>query len=84
MITTGNFDTAAWQIWHIRRRVFHVTPITYRKDAVYPAPIVGILPMEDFYISGASVKLFLSIFKMNFPEIVDIALPAEAKLKSVP
>jgi 3-polyprenyl-4-hydroxybenzoate decarboxylase len=23
------------------------------------------------------VKLFLPIFKMNFPEIVDIALPAE-------
>src|SRR5205823_1840269 len=33
--------------------------------------------MEDFYIGGASVKLFLPIFKMNFPEIVDIALPAE-------
>jgi UbiD family decarboxylase len=33
--------------------------------------------MEDFYIGGASVKLFLPIFKMNFPEIVDLALPAE-------
>jgi len=33
--------------------------------------------MEDFYIGGASVKLFLPILKMNFPEIVDIALPAE-------
>ena len=33
--------------------------------------------LEDFYIGGASVKLFLPIFKMNFPEIVDIALPAE-------
>src|SRR5665213_558492 len=57
--------------------VFHVTAITHRKDAVYPATIVGIPPMEDFYIGGASVKLFLPIFKMNFPEIVDIALPAE-------
>jgi 4-hydroxy-3-polyprenylbenzoate decarboxylase len=28
-------------------------------------------------MGGASVKLFLPIFKMNFPEIVDIALPAE-------
>jgi 4-hydroxy-3-polyprenylbenzoate decarboxylase len=44
---------------------------------VCPARIVGIPPMEDFYIGGASVKLFLPIFKMNFPEIVDIALPAE-------
>ncbi len=57
--------------------VFHITAITHRKDAVYPATIVGIPPMEDFYMGGASVKLFLPIFKMNFPEIVDIALPAE-------
>jgi len=57
--------------------VFHITAITHRKDAVYPATIVGIPPMEDFYIGGASVKLFLPVFKMNFPEIVDIALPAE-------
>jgi 4-hydroxy-3-polyprenylbenzoate decarboxylase len=56
---------------------FHITAITHRKDAVYPATIVGIPPMEDFYIGSASVKLFLPIFKMNFPEIVDIALPAE-------
>jgi 4-hydroxy-3-polyprenylbenzoate decarboxylase len=57
--------------------VFHVTAITHRKNAVYPATIVGMPPMEDFYIGGASVKLFLPILKMNFPEIVDIALPAE-------
>lgn len=57
--------------------VFHVTAITHRRDAVYPATIVGIPPMEDFYIGTASVKLFLPIIKMNFPEIVDIALPAE-------
>ena len=57
--------------------VFHITAITHRRNAVYPATIVGVPPMEDFYIGGASVKLFLPVFKMNFPEIVDIALPAE-------
>jgi 4-hydroxy-3-polyprenylbenzoate decarboxylase len=57
--------------------VLHVTAITHRKDAVYPATIVGIPPMEDFYIGSASVKLFLPLLKMNFPEIVDLALPAE-------
>jgi 4-hydroxy-3-polyprenylbenzoate decarboxylase len=57
--------------------VFHITAITHRKDAIYPATIVGMPPMEDFYIGSASVQLFLPIFKMNFPEIVDIALPAE-------
>lgn len=57
--------------------VFHITAITHRKDAIYPATIVGLPPMEDFYMGMASLKLFLPIFKMNFPEIVDIALPAE-------
>ena len=56
---------------------FHITAITHRKDAVYPATIVGIPPMEDFYMGTASLQLFLPIFRMNFPEIVDIALPAE-------
>jgi 4-hydroxy-3-polyprenylbenzoate decarboxylase len=57
--------------------VFHVTAITHRKQAVYPATIVGLPPMEDFYIGTASVKLFLPILKMTFPELVDLALPAE-------
>ena len=35
--------------------VFHVTAITHRKDAVYPATIVGMPPMEDFYIGGAAL-----------------------------
>jgi 4-hydroxy-3-polyprenylbenzoate decarboxylase len=57
--------------------VFHLTALTHRRNAVYPATVVGVPPMEDFYIGAASVKLFLPVFKMNFPEIVDIALPAE-------
>ena len=57
--------------------VFHVTAITHRRDAVYPCTIVGVPPMEDFYIGEASVSVFLPVFKMNFPEIVDMALPAE-------
>jgi 4-hydroxy-3-polyprenylbenzoate decarboxylase len=63
--------------------IFFTISITHRKDAVYPATIVGIPPMEDFYIGGASVKLFLPIFKMNFPEIVDIALPAEGVFQNL-
>ncbi|MDH4470605.1 MAG: menaquinone biosynthesis decarboxylase [Verrucomicrobiae bacterium] len=57
--------------------VFHVTAITHRREAIYPATIVGVPPMEDFYMGEASVRIFLPIFKMNFPEIVDMALPAE-------
>ena len=57
--------------------VFHISAITHRKKPVYPCTIVGIPPMEDFYMGTASVKIFLPVFQMNFPEIIDIALPAE-------
>ncbi len=57
--------------------VFHLTGITHRKDAIYPTTIVGIPPMEDFYLGDASVRIFLPVFKMNFPELVDMTLPAE-------
>jgi 4-hydroxy-3-polyprenylbenzoate decarboxylase len=57
--------------------VFHLTAITHRREAIYPATIVGIPPMEDFYMGDASVRIFLPVFKMNFPEIVDLALPPE-------
>ncbi len=57
--------------------VFHLTTITHRRDPVYPTTIVGIPPMEDFYIGDAVVRIFLPVFKMNFPELVDMTLPAE-------
>jgi 4-hydroxy-3-polyprenylbenzoate decarboxylase len=57
--------------------VFHLTAITHRSDAVYPTTIVGVPPMEDYYIGDASVRIFLPVFKMNFPEMVDMTLPAE-------
>src|SRR5437588_4570990 len=47
--------------------VFHLTAITHRKDAVYPTTIVGPPPMEDFYMGDATVRIFLPVFKMNFP-----------------
>ena len=57
--------------------VFHLTAITHRRHAVYPTTIVGIPPMEDYYIGEACVRIFLPVFKMNFPELVDMALPPE-------
>ncbi len=56
---------------------FHIERITHRRDAIYPSTIVGVPPMEDFYMGTASVRIFLPVFKLNFPEIVDMALPAE-------
>ncbi len=63
--------------------VFHITAITHRKQAVYPATVVGIPPMEDYYMGLASVRLFLPVLKMTFPEIVDIELPAEGVMHNL-
>ena len=57
--------------------VFHLTAITHRRDAIYPSTIVGVPPMEDYYMGDASVRIFLPVFKMNFPEMVDMTLPPE-------
>lgn len=58
--------------------VFHVTAITHRKNPIYPSTVVGPPPMEDEWMGYASVRLFLPTIQMLLPEIVDMALPAEA------
>jgi 4-hydroxy-3-polyprenylbenzoate decarboxylase len=60
-----------------RYPVFHVNCITCRKDAVYPATVVGKPPMEDCYMAKATERLFLPMLKMVVPEIVDMELPFE-------
>jgi 4-hydroxy-3-polyprenylbenzoate decarboxylase len=57
--------------------VFHVTCITCRRDAVYPATIVGKPPMEDCYMAKATERIFLPFMKMVVPEIADVDLPME-------
>jgi 4-hydroxy-3-polyprenylbenzoate decarboxylase len=57
--------------------VFHVTCITHRKDPVYLTTIVGPPPQEDYFIGHAIERIFLPVMKMQFPEIVDVAMPAE-------
>ena len=57
---------------------FHVTCITHRFDAIYPATVVGIPPMEDKYIQEATEKIFLSPIKLAIaPEVEDLFLPEE-------
>lgn len=57
---------------------FHITAITHRKGAVYPATIVGIPPQEDAYIGKATERIFLVPIKMTMvPEIVDMVMPVE-------
>ena len=57
---------------------FHVTAITYRKNAIYPATIVGIPPQEDAWLGKATERIFLAPMKMMMiPEIVDMEMPVE-------
>ncbi len=57
--------------------VFHVTCITHRKQPIYAATIVGRPPMEDFWMGQAIERIFLPLMKMQLPEVVDMAMPAE-------
>jgi 4-hydroxy-3-polyprenylbenzoate decarboxylase len=54
---------------------FHVTAITMRRGAIYPATIVGRPPMEDAYLIEASERLFLVPAQLILPEIIDYHMP---------
>jgi len=57
---------------------FHVTAITHKKEAVYPATIVGIPPQEDAWLGKATERIFLTPIKMTMvPEITDMNMPVE-------
>ena len=57
---------------------FHITCISHKKDAIYPATLVGIPPQEDKYIAIATEKIFLSPIQFAMvPEIRDLHLPEE-------
>jgi 4-hydroxy-3-polyprenylbenzoate decarboxylase len=56
--------------------VFHITCVTQRKRPTYLTTIVGIPPMEDFYLGKASERIFLPLIRKTLPEIVDMSFPA--------
>ena len=56
----------------------HVTAITSRRDAIYPATIVGVPPMEDAYIAKATETIFLAPIRLAIqPEVRDLYMPME-------
>ena len=57
---------------------FHITAISHKKNAMYPATIVGIPPQEDAWLGKATERIFLAPMKMTMvPEIVDMEMPVE-------
>ncbi len=58
--------------------LFHITAITHRRDAIYPATIVGVPPQEDAYIAMATERIFLSPIRFAIqPEVRDMWMPEQ-------
>jgi 4-hydroxy-3-polyprenylbenzoate decarboxylase len=63
---------------------FHVTCITHRKDAIFPATIVGIPPQEDAWIGKATERIFLAPIRFSMlPEIEDMVMPVEGVFHNI-
>ncbi|MBL6950412.1 MAG: menaquinone biosynthesis decarboxylase [Bacteroidales bacterium] len=63
---------------------FHVTCITHRKGAIYPATIVGIPPQEDGWIGKATERIFITPLKMSVvPELTDMHMPLEGVFHNI-
>ena len=63
---------------------FHIEAITSRRDAIYPATIVGVPPMEDAYIAKATERIFLAPIRLAVqPEIEDLYMPMEGTAHNI-
>jgi 4-hydroxy-3-polyprenylbenzoate decarboxylase len=52
--------------------VFHLSKITHRRDAIYPATVVGIPPMEDKFLGDATQQILGPLAKLVHAEITDL------------
>jgi 4-hydroxy-3-polyprenylbenzoate decarboxylase len=56
--------------------VFHVSAITHRRSAVYPATVVGVPPQEDAWFAAATERIFLPPIRYALqPEVHDLHMP---------
>ncbi|MEN9355803.1 MAG: hypothetical protein RL318_3128, partial [Fibrobacterota bacterium] len=68
---TGFYSQADWY------PAFKVKALSHRRDAIYPATIVGLPPVEDAYLGEATERLFLPLLQRVHGEIGDMRLPIE-------
>ncbi len=66
-----------------RYPTFHVQCVTHRRNAIYPATVVGKPPMEDAWLGKATERIFLPLLQMVVPEIVDMNLPVEGGFQNL-
>jgi len=58
-----------------RYPIVEVSAVTHRRDAVFPATIVGLPPQEDYYLGKATERVFLPLLRTLIPDIGDYDLP---------
>ncbi len=52
-----------------------ITAITHRENPIYPTTIVGLPPMEDYYMGKATERVFLPLLQTIIPDAIDYHLP---------
>src|SRR5690606_20741104 len=52
--------------------VFHIKAVTRRKNAIYPASVVGQPPQEDRAIGDALQEMMAPLARMMHPEVRDL------------
>ena len=63
---------------------FHVTCITHKDNAIFPATVVGVPPQEDAFLGLATERIFLKPIQLSMlPEIVDMHLPVEGGFHNI-
>ncbi|QKF64487.1 menaquinone biosynthesis decarboxylase [Campylobacter corcagiensis] len=55
--------------------VMRVSAITHKDDPIYHATVVGKPPLEDKYMGHATERIFLPLFKVTAPDLIDYKMP---------
>lgn len=55
--------------------VMKVGAITYKKDPIFLATVVGKPPLEDKFMGYATERIFLPLFKTSAPDLIDYKMP---------
>ena len=63
--------------------VFHLQCITHRKDPLYLTTVVGTPPQEDYFMGHAIERIFMPVMRMQYPEIIDVSMPAEGVFQNL-
>jgi menaquinone biosynthesis decarboxylase len=70
-------DHYGYYSWEHEFPVFHVDHVWHRKDAIYPATVVGKPRQEDYYLGEFLQRLLSPAFPMAMPGVKDLWTYAE-------